>query len=76
MTEEEKPFLVGVEVVETLEDGGAKVRFECSHAAKESLIELGFQFIMYCAASKLDIQEALDLILDQIKEVDNAKDMP
>ena len=44
------------------EDGSATYHFDLDDASRNKVTELGLEFIMYCAACGLDIQDALDLI--------------
>ena len=63
MTDE--PFALALECVKEHEDGSADFTVTMGDKARESVIELGLQFIFTCAAAKMDIQDALDMILKQ-----------
>ena len=69
MTDE--PFALGLECVKEHEDGSADYTVHMGEKARESVIELGLQFIFTCAAGKMDIQDALDMILKQGDGGDN-----
>ena len=69
MTEEhKKPFYIGVEATEEHEDGSATYTLTMDSAAEREVKDLGLQFILYCGAAKVDIQDALDWIISQKKE--------
>jgi hypothetical protein len=59
------PFTLDLEMVKEHEDGSADFTVHMGDKARESVIELGLQFIFTCAAAKVDIQDALDGILKQ-----------
>lgn len=59
----EEPFAIGIEEVTNHEDGSATYHFICSEEASEKLRNIGMEFILYCAAAEMDIQDALKLIL-------------
>ena len=61
----DSPFEIVVDTVTDHEDGSAGITVTMSDQAQASVIELGLQFILYCAASNMDIQDALELILKQ-----------
>jgi len=56
---------IGVEKVTEHEDGSATYMFEMDDKAVKLVQEVGLQFIMYCGASGVDIQQALDMILEK-----------
>jgi len=62
---EMEPFSIVVDTVTDHEDGSAGITVTMGDKARESVIELGLQFIFTCAAAKMDIQDALDMILKQ-----------
>ena len=70
MTEEDNkgPFYIGVEEVKEHEDGSATYNFMLDDVAAKEITNLGLQFILYCGAAKVDIQDALDWIISQTKE--------
>ena len=55
-------YIVITDTVEH-EDGSATYSFDISDDARSSLAEIGIEFILYCAATGTDIQDALDMIL-------------
>jgi len=59
------PYEIVVGEVTDYEDGSAGITVSMNDNAKDSVIELGLQFIFTCAAAKVDIQDALDGILKQ-----------
>ena len=61
----DSPFEIVVDTVTDYEDGSAGITVTMSDQAQASVIELGLQFIFTCAAAKVDIQDALELILKQ-----------
>lgn len=68
MTEEhKKPFYIGVEATEEHEDGSATYSFMMDDVATKDITNLGLQFVLYCGAAKVDIQDALDWIISQTK---------
>lgn len=50
------------------EDGSATYTFDIDDASQKKVIELGLEFILTCAAYGLDIQEALQVLMDYGKE--------
>lgn len=65
MTKDE-PFYIGIgEVISENEDGSATYEIHMSDDARDKLTELGIQFIMHCAASEMDIQDAFKMILGE-----------
>jgi hypothetical protein len=63
--DEMEPFAIVVDTVTDYEDGSAGITVTMGDKARDSVIELGLQFIFTCAATKMDIQDALDMILKQ-----------
>ena len=51
-----------VESVDEHEDGSATFHFDLDEKAQKAMADLGIEFVMYCAAYQMDIQDALDLI--------------
>jgi hypothetical protein len=45
------------------EDGSATYSFQVPDEDVKQLTEIGIEFVLYCAAAKMDIQDALKLIL-------------
>jgi len=66
-TESKEPFYIGVEEVSEHEDGSATYSFMMDDVATKEITELGLQFVLYCGAAKVDIQDALDWIISQTK---------
>ena len=62
---DKEPFALGLEVVKEHEDGSADYTVHMGDAARDKLTEIGLTFVLYCAASGMDIQDALDMILEQ-----------
>lgn len=60
-----EPFALGLEIVKEHEDGSADYTVHMGDAARDELTEIGLTFVLYCAASGMDIQDALDMILQQ-----------
>ena len=61
----DSPFEIVVDTVTDHEDGSAGITVTMGDAARDSVIELGLQFIFTCAAAKVDIQDALQMILEK-----------
>ena len=70
-TESKEPFYIGVEEVSEHEDGSATYSFIMDDVATKEITNLGLQFILYCGAAKVDIQDALDWIINQTKGEDD-----
>ena len=66
-TGSKEPFYIGVEEVSEHEDGSATYSFMMDDVAAKEITNLGLQFILYCGAAKVDIQDALDWIISQTK---------
>jgi len=60
-------YIVITDTVEH-EDGSATYSFDTSDDARSSLAEIGIEFILYCAAARTDIQDALDMILSNAEK--------
>jgi len=56
---------IGVEKVEDHEDGSATYTFELDEEATKLVQEVGIQFLLYCGASGVDVQDALNMILEK-----------
>lgn len=70
--ESKEPFYIGVEEVSENEDGSATYSFIMDDVAAKEITNLGLQFVLYCGAAQVDIQDALDWIINQAKgEEDN-----
>jgi hypothetical protein len=52
--------VIGVEEVEEHEDGSATYHFHFDDSTRDKMAQLGIELVMYCAAYKWDIQDALD----------------
>jgi len=70
-TESKEPFYIGVEEVSEHEDGSATYSFMMDDVATKDITNLGLQFVLYCGAAKVDIQDALDWIINQTKGEDD-----
>ena len=57
----ELPMIV-IESVDEHEDGSATFHFDLDEKAQKAMADIGIEFILYCAAYHMDIQDALDLI--------------
>lgn len=57
------PFYI--KVVDTVEheDGSATYTFDLDDEARNNLANLGLEFVLHCAATGMDIQDAFKLIL-------------
>ena len=62
---DKEPFTLGLEMVKEHEDGSADYTVHMGDAARDELTEIGLTFVLYCAASRMDIQDALDMIMEQ-----------
>jgi len=62
-------MIVVNEVVEH-EDGSATYSFDMDPASTKRITELGLEFLLYCAAYGMDIQDALSLIAEASKAKD------
>jgi len=62
--------LTYIVITDTVEhgDGSATYSFDISDDARSSLAEIGIEFILYCAAARTDIQDALDMILSNAEK--------
>ena len=61
----DKPFEIVVGDVTDYDDESSLITVSMDDNTRNSIIELGLQFIFTCAAAKVDIQDALDGILEQ-----------
>jgi hypothetical protein len=52
------------------EDGSATYTFDMDEKSEKMVTELGLEFIVTCAAFKLDIQEALDHLIEYGKSIE------
>jgi len=59
---------IGIEKVTEHEDGSATYTFEMNPEAVKMTQELGLQFALCCGVAKVDIQSALDMILEKGKD--------
>ena len=53
---------------EEQEGGGLKITYTLDDNTTKQMAAIGVEFILYCAAAKLDIQVALNHLLDIAKE--------
>lgn len=60
-----EPFAIVVDTVTDHEDGSAGITVTMGDAARDCVVELGLQLIFTCAAAKVDIQDALKMILER-----------
>lgn len=67
MSEKLEPFYV--KIVDTVEheDGSATYSFDIDEEARNGLANVGLEFVLYCAATKLDIRDAFDLLMAKAK---------
>lgn len=59
----EEPFYIRFVGEAENEDGSATYSFDLDQKAQSGLTKLGLELSLYCAASKVDIQEVFDYIL-------------
>ena len=64
---DELAMIVVTDVVEH-EDGSATYTFDIDDVSSKKITELGLEFILTCAAYGLDIQNALQVLMDYGKE--------
>ena len=64
---DELAMIVVTDVTEH-EDGSATYTFDMDDASSKKMAELGIELILTCAAYGLDIQEALQVLMDYGKE--------
>ena len=62
-------MIVVTDVVEH-EDGSATYTFDIDDVSSKKITELGLEFILTCAAFKLDIHEAFKVLADYGKKVE------
>lgn len=60
--------MIVVTEVKEHEDGSATYTFDIDDVSSKKITELGLEFILTCAAYGLDIQEALQVLMDYGKE--------
>ena len=59
----DEPFYIRVVGEAENEDGSATYSFDLDQNAQSGLTKLGLELSLYCAASKVDIQEVFDYIM-------------
>ena len=59
--------IVVTEVVEQ-EDGSATYSFDLPNESRDKLAEIGLEFVIYCAAAGIDMQDAFYRILPPLEE--------
>ena len=59
----DEPFYIRIVGETEHEDGSATYSFDLDQNAQSGLTKLGLELSLYCAASKVDIQEVFDYIL-------------
>lgn len=64
----EKPSTIVVVDTEEQENGELKVTYTLDEESTRKMAAIGVEFILYCAAARLDIQVALNHLLDIAKE--------
>ena len=62
MTDDTLPAIV-VEKREEHEDGSATYTFQIEDRTRELLVQEGLRFVLTCAAAKLDIEYALEILM-------------
>lgn len=62
-----RPSSIVVVDTEEQEGGGLKVTYTLDDDSTRAMAAIGVEFILYCAAAKLDIQVALNHILSLVK---------
>lgn len=72
MSDNVEPFAIVVDKVTDHEDGSAGITVTMSDKARDSVIEIGLQFIFTCAAAKVDIQDALQMVLEKGQDDDQS----
>lgn len=60
--EDDVTYIVVKDTVEH-EDGSATYSFELNDKARDDLANIGLEFILYCAVTRMDTQDALKLLL-------------
>lgn len=63
-------FYIGVEEVEEHEDGSATYQFHISPEAKDSLADIGTEFVLVCAAYGWDMADALKSLEREVEPSD------
>jgi hypothetical protein len=58
--DEDTVGIIGVEEVVEHEDGSATYTFHFEDETRDKIAEIGLEFILYCAAYKWDVQDALE----------------
>jgi hypothetical protein len=77
MISTDRPAMVVITNIEEHEDGSATYTFDLDKDSSKKITEIGLEFILTCAASGLDIHDALIHILwlgksnDMNKETDD-----
>jgi hypothetical protein len=56
---------IEVDKVEEHEDGSATYTFDLDDNASKLVQEIGLKFVLYCAASGVDVESALNMILEK-----------
>ena len=68
----DNPHEISVDTVTDHEDGSAGITVTMGDKARDSVIELGLQLIFTCAAAKVDIQDALQMVLERGQDDDQS----
>jgi len=61
------PFYIVVNDAAEHEDGGATYSFDIGNGTRDSLAKIGLEFVLHCAATGTDIQDAYNMILCNAK---------
>ena len=56
------------------EDGSATYSFDIPNDSRDKLAEIGLEFVIYCAASGVDMQDAFYRILPPLEQGKDATD--
>lgn len=76
VSDDKPPFYLVLQDVVDHEDGGATYSFDIGDDTRNSLAKIGLEFVLHCAATGTDIQDAYNMILYNTKaeEKFNAED--
>lgn len=66
--------ILGVEWVEDKEDGSSLLNVEMSDDTKDYVVSIGLEFILTCAAYKLDIEDAMEQVRLRGKYLEQQED--
>ena len=68
MVDDKEPSYIVVKDVVEHEDGAATYSFDIGDEARSTLAEIGLEFVLYCAATQTDTQDALNMILSNAEK--------